>query len=126
MWKLARHPGVRNVALFGKFAERLEGDVLDVALVTDAARARKFFKLIKEHGGYNAPRAVRWAATVEVLGNDLVDRLKDASDIVGKQLNLFVFPPEWRLELEKLKGVVTRDDFHFMQYAAENAILYRS
>ena len=133
--------GVHSVALFGSMTRDGRGRDMDIIIVADDdMRAWEFASLVTEmmecfdecgesstlagrrDGAYHHKRLRREAA-MDVFGPDFGMRLHRAELITGRaNLDVFVFPQNWRNLLHELQEALPHSDPMFMENIARDAV----
>jgi len=129
---LARFPRlVLEVWVFGSVARDGIGNDLDMIIVAPSDKAEEWSnevecKLRMVRPGSVAPAysysGARHIAASGALGLGFTQALGNAIDITNVAVDLFVFPPNWREDLEGMQAWLPHEDPNFMQNIAEDAV----
>lgn len=125
---------VQSVEVFGSISrlERGEFSDLDVILVVDSETASKwaedvkkrlgYFGLAFSNGGfYDSAKDARLEIAAEILGT-----VPEAMYLpqYTRDIDIFLFPPNWRDRLDELQVIGRHSDPEFMQNVALDAVRY--
>lgn len=102
---LMRHKHVLDVLVFGSIAKNGIGNDVDLVIIADFKHAQKFLTIadIKLPPRVYVNKRMREEIAIEVLGEHFEDFVAEAKDAVGADLDLFVFPPDWRERLDAIR-----------------------
>lgn len=123
---LRRHPYVHDVLVFGSIARDGKGRDIDLAIVTEDALADDFVEmtenaLLYREGVYGAA-ALRLRTASWALGPKFRGTLREVYREVGHcDLDVFVFPHDWRDRLDELQNAFPHEDPNFMANIARDA-----
>lgn len=125
---LCGHPDINAVVVFGSVARDNEGGDLDLILLCDEEIAQEFFSLVllyqdRERYAYHDMKDIRRQAAVALLsGNELDSILRRMDNFVHPcDLDIFIFPPNWRERLDELQDALPHSDPYFMRNIARDA-----
>jgi len=134
--------GVRGVELFGSLARNGQGNDIDIIIIVDDHDAAEFLDFAgslmrdfeegengrarigcgQRNGAYHH-KILRREAAEGVLGGDFCRRLFRAEALARPaDLDIFVFPRNWREQLDVLQSTLPHSDPEFMQNIAQDAV----
>ena len=124
-----RHPLVKRVELFGSVAREGTGSDLDLTLIMETELYLEYFSLCLNELSqcfediYSAAR-VRLKVAAEIFGDSFALVLATAERLAPPQcLDIFVFPPDWRNQLDFLQNSFVHKDPNFMYNIAKDSIV---
>lgn len=126
---LCEHPQIKAVVAFGSVARENEGEDLDVILLCDGWLAYEFVDLVlsmkdgTRYAYYEMKDIRRQAAVMLLSGNGELDGIfqKIAPFVHPYDLDIFIFPLNWRKRLDELQGALPHSDPQFMHNIARDA-----
>lgn len=110
--------GVQQVYLFGSISREGEGHDIDMVLIVDEPMAEAF---IASQEGHDTPYTFsedRGDAVERILGVDLRVVEQAAGDWC---VDIFLFPPNWKDDLDELQMSLRHNDPNFMVKVARDA-----
>lgn len=122
---LKQHPLVDQVLLFGSVAREGKGNDVDLIVLTNQERARRFISLMN---GRLFPTCYGIGRTCTRKALDTMDMnffmlFFQAEEIIGPdRIDLFVFEANWRERLAYLQHALPHDGPMFMQNVARDAL----
>jgi len=130
---LKGHRWIFGVELFGSVARDGSGKDLDLIIISDDSRGMDFIEMMQYHlmtgnvtlmgYGIYADGHLRETVAMRVLREDFDDRLAKArSQISGANIDLFIFPHNWRNHLRSLQNALPHSDPEFMENIARDAV----
>lgn len=123
------HPRVQEVQVFGSVARSGRGRDLDLILVSGEGVATDFLRsaryALSDRSAYREEgRSIRLQIARRVLGSSFeTHTLTQVSRVVIRtELDVFIFPPDWRGRLTELQAALPHGDPQFMRKIAQDAV----
>jgi predicted nucleotidyltransferase len=117
------HGRVRDVLLFGSIAKVGIGRDIDLIVIAEKERAKQFITIVDivlPEKSYTHKR-VRQEIAAEVLEGHFDTLLERAKQVAGVDIDIFVFPPDWREHLEAIRAALHAEP-KFMQAIVWDAV----
>ncbi|MEK7083434.1 MAG: hypothetical protein AAB972_04630 [Patescibacteria group bacterium] len=124
------HPEIKAVLAFGSVARDGEGEDLDIILVCDEAVSYEFLfyvaSVLDEEQDDFYTRASDIRRSIAVMSLSEEGELDEISYRVEPfvsiyDMDIFIFPPDWRERLDELQGAMPHSDPNFMYNIARDA-----
>lgn len=126
---LCEHPDIKSVVVFGSVARDNEGEDLDIILVCNEVIAEEFVYYVKsvldeeEADPYTSAKHIRRNIALTSFSCEELDSILNKVErfVSIYDMDIFIFPPDWRNRLDELQNALPHSDPHFMHNIARDA-----
>lgn len=126
---LCEHSAIKAVVVFGSVARENEGEDLDIILICDESIVEDFLYYVGdvlvdgEEDPYTKAKDIRRDVALTLLADEKFDVIlgKVERFVSAYDMDIFIFPPNWRERLDELQNALPHSDPQFMRNIARDA-----